>query len=275
MLNPKRHSYEEIRGIAVDVLLKKQTGMFNEFLEDCGRALLDRDNGGRWSVPAGQTGIAYPGISAFLNPEDAADILEAFWDLFRQGAVTLGHNASRPGWPAYRLTRFGQQTARQSPYRFHDTRSYIALVKSYAPGISPEAVAYLEEAVAAFYADCLLASSVMLGVAAEAEFLKLIDVACQSASHAAKFSPATKPLFIRQKISKFLATIQPLTPSLPKEATEDLETNFNMIQSVLRIARNEAGHPTAATPQREQVYVNLQLFAPFARQIGKLCVALA
>jgi len=275
MANPKRHSYEEIRGIAVDVLLNRQAGVFNDFLEACGRALLERDNRGQWSPPPGQTGIAYPGISAFLNPEDTANILEAFWDLFRQGAVTLGHGASQPGWPHYRLTRLGQQTAEQSPYRFHDTQSYIALIRSYASDISSEAIVYLEEASAAFYADCLLASCVMLGVAAEAEFLRLVDVACQSASYGAKFSPVTKPLFIRQKISKFLATVQPLMPSLPKEATEDLETNFNMIQSVLRIARNEAGHPTAAAPQREQVYINLQLFAPFVRQLGRLRDALA
>lgn len=62
--------------------------------------------------------------------------------------------------------------------------------------------------------------------------------------------------------------------TLPKEATEDLETNFLMIQSVLRIARNDAGHPTASKLQREQAYVNLQLFIPFARQLMRLRLAL-
>jgi hypothetical protein len=274
MLNSPIHSYEEVREIVVDVLLSRQAGLFSELLEAACRGLLDRDNGGRWFPPAGQTGIAYEGAAAYLRPEDSSSILEVFWDLFRQGAVTLGHNAAQPGWPAYRLTRFGQQIAHKSPYRFHDTESYITLVRSYAPAISPEAVEYLEEASAAFYADCLLASSVMLGVAAEAEFLRLVEVACKSASYGAIFTPVSKPLFIRQKILKFLAVIKPLISSLPKEATEDLETNFNAIQSVLRIARNEAGHPTAVTPQREQVYINLQLFAPFVRQVERLRSAL-
>jgi hypothetical protein len=48
-----------------------------------------------------------------------------------------------------------------------------------------------------------------------------------------------------------------------------------MIQSVLRIARNDAGHPTSANPQREQVYVYMQLFVPFARQLMRLRKALA
>jgi hypothetical protein len=55
---------------------------------------------------------------------------------------------------------------------------------------------------------------------------------------------------------------------------EDLETNFQPIQSVLRIARNEAGHPSTANPQRENVYVNLQLFVPFASQMMRLRQAL-
>ena len=61
---------------------------------------------------------------------------------------------------------------------------------------------------------------------------------------------------------------------LPHKATADLEANLLAIQSVLRIARNEAGHPTGAKPERENVYVYLQLFVPFARQLMRLRQAL-
>ena len=100
---------------------------------------------------------------------------DVFWDLFRQGFITLGKDDPNNMWPWFRLSHFGQKTLQiQSPYRFHDTTSFIAMTKREVPDISPEATAYLEEAVAAFYAGCLLASCVMLGVAAEAEFLRLI-----------------------------------------------------------------------------------------------------
>jgi hypothetical protein len=88
----------------------------------------------------------------------------------------------------------------------------------------------------------------MPGVAAEAEFLRLIAAATGSAKYGASFAPVSKPLFIRQKIIAFQKSLEPLIPGLDKASTEDLETNFNMIQSVLRIARNDAGHPTAAVP---------------------------
>jgi hypothetical protein len=71
------------------------------------------------------------------------------------------------------------------------------------PDISAEALAYLDEAVAAYFADCLLACCVMVGVAAEAEFLRLVDVAANSKAFGLVFAPAVQPVFIRQKITKF------------------------------------------------------------------------
>ena len=271
MSTPPGHSYEEVRSIAIDALLVRQSGTFSEHLEDVGKAILQRH--GAW--PPAQTGVAYPGVAALLHPADPPLILEVFWDLFRQGVVTLGRTIDMPGWPGYRLTRFGQQANLQAPYRFHDTISYVAMVRTFAPDLGPDAEEYLAEAVASFYADCLLASTVMIGVAAESEFLRLVDVAANSATHGARFSPVLKPQMIRSKITKFQGLITPIGNTLPRAAVEDLDTHFSMIQSVLRAARNSAGHPTASRPTREQVYVYLQLFAPFARQLMRLRAALA
>jgi hypothetical protein len=265
------HSYEEIRAVSIAALLARPSGVFNEHVEDVGRTLLQQQ--GAW--PPTQTGAAYAGVAALLHPQDPDLILEVFWDLFRQGVVTLGHSIDIPGWPGYRLTRFGRQAELQAPYRFHDTASYVAMVKSFAPDLGADAEEYLAEAVASFYAECLLASTVMIGVAAEAEFLRLAEVAAKSATFGSRFSPVLGPPMIRQKIAKFQGAITPIVKSLPQGAVEDLDTHFAMIQSVLRVARNSAGHPTPNRPSREQAYVYLQLFAPFARQLMRLRDALA
>jgi hypothetical protein len=210
-----------------------------------------------------------------LDPRDVELVRDIFWDLFRQGYVVLGgHDPNE----SFRLSRFAEQTLKShSPYRFHDTGSFIAMVKKEVQDISSEATAYLEEAVAAFYADCLLSSCVMVGVAAEIEFLRLLDVASKSTTYGSAFPLGPKNDPIRKKISKFQKSLQPLlnAKSLPQDAVEDLDTNFSQIQSVLRISRNEAGHAKATKLQRELVYVNLQLFVPFARQLMKLRTALA
>jgi hypothetical protein len=269
MWNLPQHTYEEIREVVVDILLNP--------LPDS----LTHHSPNQWSSLLVSVGIVFAQREGRreeqrLHPSDAELVRDVFWDLFRQGFITLGMNNANPMWPWFRLSHFGQQTLQtQSPYRFHDTGSFLALVRNEAPDISAEAVSYLDEAVAAFYAGCLLATCVMLGVAAETEFLGLIDVAIANPVHGSTFKPIERLRFIRQKITKFESTLRPLIPTLPHEVVEDLEANFNMIQSVLRIARNDAGHPTAAVPRREQVFVYLQLFVPFARQLSRLRHALA
>jgi hypothetical protein len=115
----------------------------------------------------------------------------------------------------------------------------------------------------------------MFGVAAETEFLRLLDIAASNTTHGASLQPLLKGGPIRPKIVGFHAAVKPLIPSSPRKDFEDFEVNFSLIQSAIRIARNDAGHPTGApAPVREQVYVFIQLFAPFARQLMNLRVAL-
>lgn len=93
MSNLPRHSYEEVRGIAIDVLLQRPSGQFSEFIEDAGQILLKKH--GAW--PPRNTGAMYEGAAALLHRDDPPLVLEAFWDLFRQGAVTLGRDAQQGG----------------------------------------------------------------------------------------------------------------------------------------------------------------------------------
>lgn len=265
MVNPPQHTYEEIRETVVDILLKR---------------VQVEEEPHQWAsltVSVAEVFARRRNVDERrLHPSEEELVRDVFWDLFRQGFITLGLNNSNPDWPWFRLSHFGDRALKtESPYRFHDTGSFISLVKAEIPDISPVGVIYLEEAVTAFYAGCLLACSVMLGVAAESEFLRLLDVASRNAFHGPKFAQAAKQNVIRQKIIKFQDSLKPLLSALPKSAVEDFDTNFAMIQSVLRMARNDAGHPASANPQREQVYVYMQLFVPFARQLMRLRKALS
>lgn len=270
-IEPQPHSYEEIREVVVDILLKRVTvqyepNQYRHLSVGVAEVFEKRRN---------------PDVRNFhpdyarLHPFDAELVRDVFWDLFRQGFITLGMNRDNETWPWFRLSHFGEKALQtQSPYRFHDTTSFMTMLKREVPDISSEAVMYMDEAVAAFYAGCLLACSVMIGVAAEAEFLRLVTIAAGNGTHGPKFSSVSKHQTIRRKIAAFQDCLRPMMATFPQDATEDLETNFLAIQSVLRIARNEAGHPTGATPQRESVYVYLQLFVPFARQLMRLRRAL-
>jgi hypothetical protein len=155
-----QHSYEEIREVVIDIVLGQEPVKFapnqwGSLSSGVGEVF------GRRDAKSGQPQNRHD--QPRLHPYDAELVRDVFWDLFRQGFITLGLNDSNPAWPWFRLSHYGQNALlTQSPYRFHDTTSFLNLVKTEIPDVSAEAVAYLDEAVAAFYADCLLASCVML-----------------------------------------------------------------------------------------------------------------
>ncbi len=262
-----QHSYEELRSVIADILLNGEAvtypaNRYNHLTLGV-TEVLNRREGDRQ-----QFNPLAPAVH--LNSNDNDLIRDIFWDLFRQGIITLGMNDSNEGWPWFRLSHFGEKMLKeQNIYRFHDTHSYISLVKNQVPDISDEATNYLDEAVATFYADCLLACCVMIGGAAETEFLRLVEAA-KRGPYASTFASIPDKDPIRRKITKFHEALKKIIANLPHEAVEDLDTNFTAIQSILRIARNEAGHPTSAKVNRESVYVNLHLFIPFARQLMRL-----
>jgi len=267
-MNQPQHSYEELRDVVAYILLNARTNgvdTFDRLLEHAAVAL-SKTNGGRQS----RQYFAH-GAATQLHPGDSDGVLEIVWDLFRQGILTLGLNASNPGWPWLRLSRFGERALQQSPYRFQDSVGFMKRLHAEVTDLSPDAVIYLEEALAAFYADCLLSTCVLLAIAAEIEFLRLLEVAKSSAAYGKHFARIGDGLYVRTKMTRFQEAIKPALGFLAKSATEDLENNLNVMHSLISIARNESGRsPGSSPPTRDEVYVYLRLFIPFARQLMRL-----
>lgn len=141
---PQSHTYEEIRDVVVDILLGRERTQYDPSQFEHLKLGVNEVFGRR----AGQTGHA---SQLPRNPRDEELVRDVFWDLFRQGAITLGMNNSNPNWPFFRLSHLGERTlASQSPWRFHDTSSYLTLVRREVPDLSDQAAVYLDEAVQAF-----------------------------------------------------------------------------------------------------------------------------
>lgn len=267
------HTYEEVRDAVVDILLgsiktEYQPTQFEHLKLGVDEVFQRRERTAQASTHVGNPYRAH----------DAELVRDVFWDLFRQGYITLGLNDSNETWPFFRLSHFGQQTlAAKTPYRFHDTSTFIKSVRDAVPDLSNETVVYLEEAATAFYAGCLLSSCMMVGVAAEVEFNRLLGIAANSSTFPGTFASSAKEKFLLAQIKKFQGALKPIQGSLePSKNFANLDTNLTAIQSVLRVARNEVGHPSGVrVPDREQVYVYLQLFPSFARQVMHLRGALA
>jgi hypothetical protein len=101
------HSYEELRAAALDILTERERvayppNQYEHLSLGVGEVFARRE--GR--IQHGHHGATYP-----LDAQDRETLLELFWDLFRQGIITLGLNDNNREFPFLRLTQAGRRMA--------------------------------------------------------------------------------------------------------------------------------------------------------------------
>lgn len=260
------HSFEEVRAVSLDLLSgrehpSRQLTQYGDLMATVGEVFSRREHG---MAPLNAFG-------AQLSPSDMDVFLEVFWSLFREGIITLGLNDSNREFPFFRVTQFGQKiAAHQQAYFFHDVSSYQQAIQNEVPAIDSVTLLYLQEAMQSFKAGCILASTVMLGVATEHTFLLLLEKIEASSTHKATFASVGRERTILQKVNKFKAILDGQVSNLPSEIREDLDTHFAGVLSIIRTFRNQAGHPTGKIIDREQAYVLMQLFIPYCKKMYRL-----
>jgi hypothetical protein len=261
------HTYEELRAAALDVLARREQvphepNQYENLSLGIGHVFARRE--GR--LQPGQFGAMCP-----LDAQDKQLLLELFWDLFRQGVISLGMNDSNREFPFFHLTRLGHQLAQgQEAYFFHDVSSYEAAIRKEVPTIDDVTLLYLKEAMQAFRAGCMLSATVMLGVSVEHTFEKMIENLKRHSTHKTTFASVFSERGLSRRFNKFRNVIDSLAKELPPAIKEDLDTHFAGILSVIRAYRNESGHPTGKIIDREQTFVLLQLFIPYNKKIYQL-----
>lgn len=110
------HSYEEIRSVALAILWNKEIvphypNQYLSLYSSVSYAFAKRENKLHSSLNGYQ-----------LDYEDKGIMHELFWDLFRQGIITLGLNEANPNFPFFRITEYGKKMSDgQLGYFFHDS----------------------------------------------------------------------------------------------------------------------------------------------------------
>lgn len=260
-----KHSYEEVREATLHLLRKRylSTGSQYRNLEsDLAEFFNRKGEGSRFTDVLG---------GSVLPPADAEVFLEVFWDLFRQGIITLGANASNPEFPFFRVSASGRRILEGGDsYFFHDISSYERVIKREIPELDSVTLIYLKEAMQAFLAGCVLSSSVMLGVAIEHSLTQLLEAIESESADGAKFRSALTQRTLLQRFNKFRHLLGQNLDLLKSSTREDLDTNFGGILSLIRNFRNESGHPSGRIISREQAYVLLYLFIPCCKKIYEI-----
>jgi hypothetical protein len=198
---------------------------------------------------------------------------EALWGLTADGLAYLdpsGQRSSTDNW-RWKLSERGMQAAGGGPWEPRDAEGYLRRLHQRVPDLDPIAHRYVQEALGAFNARCFLASSVMLGVASEQVFTGLASSMVNALGGSAdrlrqalgnpKSSQHTRFLELRKRL-------EPLRPQLP----DDLGDNLTMdaVADLLRITRNDAGHPTGRDVDEDTAYTHLQMAARYLEKMTAL-----
>jgi hypothetical protein len=261
------HSYEEIYSVACAILAGRERTRWHpdqylHLANGVAEVFCRREN-----VPQGPQ--TYPGQN--LSLPDAAVFLEVFWDLFRQGILTLGVETANPQFPYCRLSHFGEAILKNhDAYFFHDVSSYEATITREVPTIDPVTLLYLKEAMQAFRSGCLLSATVQLGVAAEHTLQLLLETVEANPAHSTIYRTVKREQRLLPKINKFRSILDKRLADLPPEVREDLDTNFAGIQAIIRNFKCDAGHPTGKIVAREQAYVLLNAVIPYLKKMHQL-----
>lgn len=265
------HSYEEIRAAAMEILSGREKSPYMNDVQMNTGTLMDAiaDVFRRRETPQ----PSQPGVQP-QRPEllasDRDTFREVFWDLLSDRIVFPGCDNSNPDLPFFSISTRGKKILTQeNPYFFHDVSSYEKIIRDNVPAIDSATLIYLQEAMQCFRAGCMLASTVMVGVAAEHTFSLLLDAAASSPAYGMLFQKAVKERTVLQQFTecdKVLDSHFLQKKVFDRKIAEGLENEFVGIQQIIRNFRNDAGHPTGAIMTREQTFVLLQVFVQYAKK---------
>lgn len=188
---------------------------------------------------------------------------KAVWSLLARGLVWISTDRSSTQWQVW-LTDKGNFVALDEAINPDDPTRFMERLLDASPATSDTVRLYLKEALKSFTQECYLASSVMLGVAAEATTLDVADSFVKwpgSNSDKLKTILENPRQFYVYKLEEFSKRLAVAKSSIPPELADNLELNLTAVLQLIRLTRNDAGHPTGRKIDREECFQNLVVYS--------------
>jgi hypothetical protein len=215
-----------------------------------------------------QSGSVLKEASRRLPRRDRATdqaLLTVFYDLFRTGYLSWGHDLPNPDPPFFHLTVLGRQALALRSRDPANPDGYLAHLRARAT-IGSVTDSYITEALNTFNAACFKATAVMVGAAAESLILGVRDALVGRLQALGRSVPASLNDWRVKRILGSLGTmIAAKKAALPIPLFERFEANWPAFTHQIRTARNEAGHPVTVDPvTAEEVHGSLLIFPELA-----------
>lgn len=196
-------------------------------------------------------------------------IVSVLWKLMRAGVLVPGPSSQGQSlsWDSTQLTEHAGAAADVLPSDPH----YVAQLE--ALRLDPLALRYVRESIRCLSANALAASIVMLGVASEIVIDQLMLAFAKSVEGNDKLVVEldTKPT-AKQRYEAFKKQFESKARRLLEESGQPDSSHFiDGIFNIIRLARNDAGHPSGRDFTHAEAQANLLMFREFVR----LCLPFA
>lgn len=205
------------------------------------------------------------------NSDEQQPVLTVFHDLFRTGHLAWGFDALNASPPFFHVTEQGRNALRHVSRDPINQDGYLAYLNTLVT-LRPIAESYINEALRTFNADCYKAIAVMTGCAAESVTLELRDALVSRMQSLSQPSP---PAMIGWQIGPIVRSITTALDAkrstMPQTLREAYDAFWSGFAGQIRIARNDAGHPTSIDPvSYETVHASLLIFPEQAKLTSDL-----
>lgn len=203
-----------------------------------------------------QTGSVLSQLKANLNRqlsfEEQENILTELHELFRTGYLAWGNDLGNPGPPFFHVTKRGNILLARLARDPGNPEGYLRYVKSRS-SLNEISEAYLIEAIACYGNGLFKAAAVMLGAASESSILQIRDSLVRRFQECSQEVPRElndwKIKVVFDAISRCLEVER---RHLNREIRDALAATFPSFFHLIRVARNDAGHPTSIDPVTEE-----------------------
>lgn len=208
----------------------------------------------------------YPHPQTSASHRIARELLQEF---VNNNVLFIGYGDA-DGFPWFTLTAYGIDCITKGEILPFDPNGYLLSIQNRVSGLDAVTMTYLREAISTFNREFYLSASVALGVAAEQLILRMIDSYVSAFADPQRRANAEKRYEgkqLRAQYAQFKQDFASLRPSLPRELYADFETHLDSIFQLIRVTRNDSGHPSGSIPERAVVLANLQAFPYFAVRV--------
>ncbi len=205
------------------------------------------------------------------STEEHRVLLELLYEQLLAGVLVFGkglQGGTADGYPWITITEFGKLVLKEQKFLPYDPDGFLARIQKDLPELDATCLRYLREAVDGYSRNLRLSASVMLGVASESLMLQLVDAfAGWTEIDKAKFNEAIRGRTISEVYKELQKRLNSKLELLPVELRREIHVYLDGLFSLIRVIRNDAGHPTDTDVPKNVLYANIQAFPEYARRL--------